>query len=91
MAVSGKLVCSSKCGYESDKHDKLKFYDEVGRKVRGRQAVKVNTQLQVGLTKQPIGNTAVRQILASIEAHRYTQYVRDRNAENGEQSFRRIS
>ncbi len=65
VAFSGRLKCSDGCGYKSV--DQKKFYQEVERQGRGRKAAKVNTQLQVVLTKHPIGNLAIRDILASID------------------------
>ncbi len=65
IAFSGRLKCSVDCGYISS--DQKKFYQEVERKGKGRKAAKVNTQLQVVLTKHPIGNVAIRDLFASID------------------------
>ena len=64
LAIVGRMKCSSNCGFISEK---LKFYEEIERKGKGRKAAKINTQLQVILTKQPIGNSGIREILASID------------------------
>ena len=64
IAFTGRLKCSAECGYKSLE---MKFYQEVERKGRGRKAAKVNTQLQVVLTKHPIGNVAIRDLFASID------------------------
>ena len=65
LAFSGRFTCSAACGYGSA--GKLKFYQEVSRKGPGRKAAKTNIQLQVILTKHPIGNVAVRELLAAID------------------------
>ena len=65
LAFSGHLKCSAGCGFKSA--SKLKFYTEVARDGRGRRAAKTNVQLQVILTKHPIGNVAIRELLASID------------------------
>ena len=67
LAFSDHLKCSAGCGYRSA--SKLKFYTEVEREGTGRRAAKTNVQLQVILTKHPIGNAAVRELLASIDVH----------------------
>lgn len=62
-------MCSAECGYRSA--TKLKFYTETRREKgrRGRRAAKTNVQLQVILTKHPIGNSAVRELLSAIDVH----------------------
>ena len=64
LGIAGRLKCSDSCGFISDK---LIFYQEVMRPGRGRRAAKINSQLQVVLTKQTFGNSAVRELLASID------------------------
>jgi hypothetical protein len=64
LGFSGKLICSETCGFVSEP---LKFYKEVNTAGRGRKAATINTQLQVGLTKQPIGNAGIRELLAAID------------------------
>jgi hypothetical protein len=64
LAFSGRLKCSAGCGFISDK---MKFYQEIERPGRGRRAAKINTQMQVVLTKQTFGNCALREVLASID------------------------
>lgn len=53
----------SKCGYISEK---VKLYDEVDTGRRGRKAAGPNVRLQVALSKNSIGNSAVQHILTSL-------------------------
>lgn len=53
----------SQCGYFSEK---VKLYDEVDTGKRGRKAAGPNVRLQVALSKNSIGNTAVQHILTSL-------------------------
>ena len=54
--------------YECDyTHIKMKFYEEVRSEKRGNKAVKMNIQLQVALTKEPIGNSTIRSILSTLD------------------------
>jgi hypothetical protein len=64
--LSAMLVCC-KCSYTSNF---LKYYEEVtvtGRRNQGRLSSKVGVQMQVATSKQPIGNAALRRILASCD------------------------
>ena len=58
-----------KCTECSFCFNRVKFYEEVesDRPKRGNKAVKLNVQFQVALTKEPVGNTAIRNILAMLD------------------------
>lgn len=88
LAIAGRMKCSSNCGFISEK---LKFYEEVERKGRGRKAAKINTQLQVILTKQPIGNSGVREILASIDTPCPSESGMQKNANKVSDAFHTIA
>ena len=89
LAISCKLKCSENCGYQSAR--KLKFYEEVQRPGKGRKGATINTQLQVVLTKQPIGNGAVREILASIDTPCPSESGMQRNANKVSDAFHTIA
>ena len=64
LAVEEGLRCES-CGLHGSSQ---RLFEEVQRiNQRGRLAAKVNIQLQVALSKLPIGNAAVRLIFASLD------------------------
>lgn len=54
-----------KCSRCSFKTAKTKLYDEVDTQGAGRKAATVNTGLQIGLSKQGISNTGIREVLVS--------------------------
>ncbi len=89
LAISSRLKCSENCGYQSAR--KLKFYEEVQRPGKGRKGATINTQLQVVLTKQPIGNGAVREILASIDTPCPSESGMQRNANKVSDAFHTIA
>jgi hypothetical protein len=66
LGVKAGLKCNV-CQYESA--TLMKFYQEVEcrDKTKGPKTVKLNVQLQVALTKEPIGNSAMRNILAFLD------------------------
>ena len=88
LGISGRLKCSVNCGFTSDK---MKFYQEIERTGRGRRAARINTQLQVVLTKQPFGNAAVREVLASIDAPCPSESGMQKTANNVSDAFRGIA
>ena len=45
----------------------MKFYEEVQSDKCGNKTVKMNIQLQVALTKEPIGNSTIRNILSTLD------------------------
>ena len=66
LGVRTGLKCNT-CTYMSK--TTLPFYEEVckAKNAPGPAAAKLNIQLQVGLTKNPIGNSAIRNILATLD------------------------
>ena len=71
---------------------KLKFYEEVERlRGRGRKAAKINTQLQVSLTKQPIGNSAIRELLSAIDTPSPSESGMQRTANKVSDAFQTIA
>lgn len=66
LGLKAGLRCNL-CSYKSIRM--MKFYDEVEgpNKKKGPKPVKLNVQLQVALTKEPIGNSAMRNIFAALD------------------------
>ena len=88
LAISARLKCAASCGYISDK---LKFYQEIESSGKGRRAAKINVQLQVILTKQPFGNSAVREVLAAIDTPCPSESGMQKNANHVSDAFRDIA
>ena len=64
LGIAVAMKCTE-CGFRTGQ---LKFYREQNVvKKRGRKPAAINTQLQVALTKQPLGNAGVREILAGVD------------------------
>lgn len=62
---ASSLRCTNlKCGFETPK---LKFYEEEEKAGRGRRSAKINVQMAIALTKQPIGYTSMIEILSSCD------------------------
>ena len=55
-------VTCTHCQFSSDR---MKIFNEVNTGLRGRKSATVNIGLQVGLSKQGISNTGMRQVLAA--------------------------
>lgn len=55
-------VTCTQCKFSSDR---MKIFNEITTGLRGRKAATVNIGLQVGLSKQGISNTGIRQVLAA--------------------------
>lgn len=69
-AVTCKLKCSHNCGYLTPPLDffkKVKHTTQGKGRRAGRRAAKINIQLQVGLSKQPVNNSGVRQLLMACD------------------------
>jgi hypothetical protein len=63
-AFSCKLKCTANCGYMSPELD---FYKKVDKVDVGRKSAKINIQLQVALSKLPIGNSSLRKLLLACD------------------------
>lgn len=59
------------CNYQSSScrkfYEEIQNHDNGGKRVKGQISPKINVQLQVALTKEPIGNTALRNIFATCD------------------------
>ena len=55
-------VTCTRCQFSSDR---MKIFNEVNTGLRGRKSTTVNMGIQVGLLKQEISNTCIRQVLAA--------------------------
>jgi len=66
LGMKAALRCNQ-CSYRSPRV--MKFYEEIDCEStkKGPIPVKLNVQLQVALSKEPIGNSAMRNILATLD------------------------
>lgn len=65
-AVKCAFKCTGKCGYRSPQLDFFETVD-LNRRKAGRKTAKINVQIQVGLTKQPICNSGLRQLFLACD------------------------